>query len=92
MLLAGWARHGGPGSTAWLGLEAADNERGHFWCRLVEAMRFVDPDVGDNTLAALSVGMADVDVAQVLLGELAAIGPTAVVLDNLHVLTEARAH
>ncbi len=86
VLLAGWARHRAPGMTAWLSLEAADNDSSRFWSRLVEALRIVEPDAGNNVLAAQSAGISDMGVARVLVGELAAIGPIAVVLDDLHIL------
>ena len=87
-LLAGWARGRGRGTTAWLGLEAADNESARFWSELVGALRVIAPRMGDNVLMALSAGVSDRRVAEMLVGEMATIGHAVVVLDDLHVLTE----
>ena len=85
VLLAGWARSRA-GRTVWLGLEEADNDPVRFWERMVGALRVVDPGVGDNVLAALSLGVNDAEIAEVLVGELAAIVPSVLVLDDLHLL------
>ena len=67
--LAGWARSRGAGTTAWLGLESADNDPARFWHRLVRALQVVDPDVSDHALRALPAGVTDSRVADVLVGE-----------------------
>ena len=75
------------GTTAWLQLDPVDNEPVRFWPRLVRALQVVDPDVGDNVMAALSAGVSDSLLAEVLVGELAVVRPLVVVLDDLHRLT-----
>ena len=87
VLLAGWARGREAGTTAWLRLDPVDNEPVRFWPRLVRALQVVDPDVGDNVMAALSAGVSDSLLAEVLVGELAVVRPLVVVLDDLHRLT-----
>ena len=87
VLLAGWARGRGAGTTAWLGLQPADNQPVRFWPRLVRALQVVDPDVGANVVTALSAGASDSRVAEVLVAELHVARPIVVVLDDLHQLT-----
>ncbi len=82
--LAGWARSRGAGTTAWLGLESADNDPARFWHRLVRALQVVDPDVSDHALRALPAGVTDSRVADVLVGEFTVAKPVVVVLDDLH--------
>ena len=89
VLLAGWARRREAGTTAWLGLEPDDNDPVRFWSRLVRALQVVDPGVGDHVVTALSAGVSESRVAEVLVGELSEARPVVVVLDDLHRLTRA---
>ena len=86
VLVAGWAGQMAPGTTAYLALDDGDNRPARFWRRLVGALRVVDPDVGDNVLAGLSIGMDDSQLAEVLAAETTIMGPAVLVLDGLEVL------
>ena len=86
VLVAGWAGQMAPGTMAYLALDDGDNKPARFWRRLVGALRVVDPDVGDNVLAGLSIGMDDSQLAEVLAAETTIMGPAVLVLDGLEVL------
>jgi LuxR family maltose regulon positive regulatory protein len=87
-LLADWAGGCGAGMTAWLGLQATDNDRGRFWSRLVAALRPLRIDAGAGALAALSAGESDRRVAEMLVGDLGLIERAVIVLDDFHLLNE----
>ena len=89
VVLAGWARRRAAGTTAWLGLQPADNEAVRFWHRLIRALQVVDPDVGANVVTALSAGASDSRLADVLVAELHVARPMVVVLDDFHQLTRS---
>ncbi len=88
VLVAGWAHQRARDATAYLALETDDNEPHRFWRRLVAALRVVDPEVGDNVLAALAVGMEDAQLAEVLATETALMGPVVIVIDGLQMVTD----
>jgi len=92
-LLTEWARD--RDRVAWLTLDETDDEPNRFWTHAVTALRAAAPDLGQGALAALRVpGVDPLDVAlPSLLNELAAGDARHVlVLDDYHVLADARIH
>jgi LuxR family transcriptional regulator, maltose regulon positive regulatory protein len=79
-------------SFAWLALDATDNDPVKLFEGIVAALRTVEPEIGSEALAAL-VGPAPLAevVLPSLLNELGALRrPLVLVLDDLHVLQNAR--
>lgn len=93
-LLAHWA--GGPEEqprTAWVSLDRADDESVRFWTYVATALCGIDRTIGGRALAALSAPAVDpVTVAvPLLLDDLASSsGAYVLVLDDVHVLHDAR--
>ena len=92
-LLAQWQT--GDARFAWLALDAAENDPVRFWTGVVEAVRTVEPGVGGSALAALrspGAGLIDV-VVPLLINELVELDePLVLVLDDLHLVEDARVH
>jgi LuxR family transcriptional regulator, maltose regulon positive regulatory protein len=93
-LLADWAaRTGFP--TAWLSLDANDNEPQRFLSYVIAAVRTIVPEFGERLQAAIDRGAmppAETMLA-LLVNELAAIdGDLLVVLDDYHAVHNAAVH
>jgi LuxR family maltose regulon positive regulatory protein len=94
-LLAQWQATAGGSRVAWVSLEEGDNDPTRFWVYVVEALRTVEPDVGQATLAALGRPSADLYrvVLPGLLNDLHAVGsPLFLVLDDYHLVTNPACH
>jgi LuxR family transcriptional regulator, maltose regulon positive regulatory protein len=94
-LLAQWCASAGAGTVAWLSLDEGDNDPIRLWIYVVEALRSVEPSVGAGALQALQRASADLCgmVLPGLLNELHAAGcQLALVLDDYHLVTNARCH
>ncbi|MBB3084173.1 LuxR C-terminal-related transcriptional regulator [Geodermatophilus sabuli] len=93
-VLALWAREPEQRPrTAWVSLDASDDEPVRFWTYVLTALRGVDPQVGKRALAALSAPAVEpVAVAlPLLINDLAATsGRYVLVLDDVHVLHDRR--
>ena len=95
-LLSSWASN--PGErvrVAWVSLDESDDEPTRFWTYVLTALRGASDEVSPAALEALAVAGADpVDLAlPILLNELAASSvPHVLVLDDFHVLGNARIH
>src|SRR5207244_166664 len=80
---------------AWLSLDDAENDPVRFWTSVIAAVRTVDPAAGRAAEAALrspDASLTDV-VVPLLINELAARGaPLVLVLDDLHLIADARVH
>ena len=80
---------------AWLSLDEGDNDPAQFWTYVVEALRTVEPELGDELLALLS-GREDTVLELVLpalVNELAGLdGQLVLVLDDYHAITEQNIH
>ena len=97
-LLAQWWRaEQGTRRIAWLSLDDGDDDPVRFWTYVVEALRVVEPGLGDGALGLLQgSGTGDV-LGQVmlpqLLNELDTTGSDLVlVLDDYHLVTNATCH
>jgi LuxR family maltose regulon positive regulatory protein len=96
MLVAQWgasAREERP--VAWLSLEAGDNDPARFWMYVIEALRSVQPGIGEASLAMLRApGVNLVEEAlPALVNELAAVsGQFVLVLDDYHAIEDERIH
>ena len=90
-LLSSWCRREAPGrSFAWVSLDAGDNDPGRFLTYLIEALRTIDPTIGERALAALRAQGASLTdaVLPLLVNELALLQDTVViVLDDYHLVT-----
>ena len=77
------------GATAWLSLDARDNEPALFWSYLVAALQTVAPDLGDDIAA-----QPDTDsVVAALANALTEVpGDIVVVLDDYHAITSTALH
>jgi LuxR family maltose regulon positive regulatory protein len=94
-LLAQWQAAAGKGRAAWVSLDEADNDPTRLWVYIVEALRSVEPDVGEAPLAALAGPSADLYRAVLpgLLNDLQGIGaPLVLVLDDYHLITNPTCH
>jgi LuxR family maltose regulon positive regulatory protein len=95
-LLAEWAAGDGPGAgaTAWLSLDARDNDPALFWTYVVAALRTVVPGVGASALAALQAAPAALEhVVAALLNDLVQRGTEVVlVLDDHHLIESIELH
>jgi LuxR family maltose regulon positive regulatory protein len=80
---------------AWLSLDRDDNDPVRFWTCVIEALRTVEPDLGEEPRAALEAsggGGAGTAVA-LLVNELhALVTPIVVVLDDYHEISEPAIH
>ncbi len=96
-LLAGWladaSRAGRP--TAWVSLDASENEPALFWAYAVAALRKLHPAVGARALALLHAPQppAIASVLTALINDVAALDDDCVlVLDDYHVIEAAAVH
>ncbi|TMM01597.1 MAG: helix-turn-helix transcriptional regulator [Actinobacteria bacterium] len=80
---------------AWLSLDDAENDPVRFWTSVIAAVRTVDPAAGRAAEAALrspDASLTDV-VVPLLINEFATRGaPLVLVLDDLHLIADARVH
>src|SRR4051794_19307859 len=80
---------------AWLSLDREDNDPVRFWTCVIEALRTVEPDLGEEPCAALEAsGGAGADTAVALLVNELHEGetPVVLVLDDYHEVTEPAIH
>ena len=95
-LLAEWARRTRDRQpVAWLTLDETDDEPQRFWTYVVTALMTATRGVGDAALVALRVpGIDPIDVAlPALLNDLSGIdAKQTLILDDYHLLTDARIH
>ncbi len=78
---------------AWVSLTEYDNELGQFWAALIVAISGVVRGFGSGLLPRLLAGVELRRVLIELVDELASLDePLAVVLDDLHVVTDAQIH
>ena len=79
--------------TAWLSLDAGDNDPALFWSYVVAAVRTVAPEVGETALSLLRSSQALESVVASLLNDLAAAAHEVVlVLDDYHAIESAELH
>jgi len=79
----------GPRATAWLALDAGDNDPATFWTYVIAALRSVAPDVGTNALGLLQEAQPPPIqvVLTTLLNDLGAADTDGVLLlDDYHVI------
>ncbi|MGB8384083.1 MAG: LuxR C-terminal-related transcriptional regulator [Dermatophilaceae bacterium] len=95
-LLGQWVGHlDASCAVAWVSLDDADDEPVRFWTYVLTALQRVAPAVAEGPLRVLGApGVDPLDVAlPLLLNALAAVNePHVLVLDDYHVLTDARLH
>ena len=95
-LLAEWARRTRDRQpVAWLTLDETDDEPQRFWTYVVTALLTTTPGLGDAALVALRVpGIDPIDVAlPALLNDLSGTdAKQTLILDDYHMLTDARIH
>jgi LuxR family transcriptional regulator, maltose regulon positive regulatory protein len=95
-LLAGWARRTRDRQpVTWLTLDETDDEPQRFWTYVVTALLRTTPGLGDAALVALRVpGIDPIDVAlPALLNDLSGTdAKQTLILDDYHLLTDARIH
>jgi len=88
-LVGSWIKKRGFPS-AWLTLDAYDNDPTRFWTYAISALRSFDPAIGKTSLASLSAPNppAFQHLLTPLINDLAALaGPCVLVLDDFHLLT-----
>jgi LuxR family maltose regulon positive regulatory protein len=81
--------------AAWVSLDAADNDVARFWTYVFAALESVDPGLGDVPRQALQSPQPPPvsSLLTVLLNDLSAVGePLTLVLDDFHVIENARIH
>ncbi len=81
-------------STAWLSLDASDNDPAQFCSYLVAAVQMIAPEVGETALSVLRSSPSAVETAvAMLLNDLESIAESVVVvLDDYHVIESAELH
>ena len=81
-------------STAWLSLDARDNDAAVFWSYLIAALRTVVPDVGEEASALLQSDPSALEsVVVALVNDLDALATdVVVVLDDYHVIESNDVH
>jgi len=80
-------------STAWLSLDARDNDPTVFWSYVIAALRTVAPDAGQGALSLLRSSQPLEPVVGSLLNDLAGLaGEVMLVLDDYHVIESAPLH
>ncbi len=90
VLLAQWAATRPELAVVWLPLTAADDDPVRFSQRLLSGLAALDPDVADIVpLVALHGGGLGTPVLEALGTVLAVLPETAIVLDDLHLLSNA---
>jgi ATP/maltotriose-dependent transcriptional regulator MalT len=91
-LLAEWfgERDGEDRSTAWLSLDARDNDPAVFWSYVVAALQAVAPAVGETAMSLLHSSQSLESVVAALLNDLGELTSDVVlVLDDYHVIESA---
>jgi LuxR family maltose regulon positive regulatory protein len=79
--------------TAWLSLDARDNDPIVFWSYVIAAVQTTVPDVGQDALALLRSSQPHESVVAALVNDLAGISDDVVlVLDDYHVIESAQLH
>jgi LuxR family maltose regulon positive regulatory protein len=93
-LLTEWLTSADRRATAWLSLDARDNDPSTFWTYLIAALQTAVPDLGTGAHALLQEPHASLDeVLATLVNELdAAPDDLVVVLDDYHVVTLPNVH
>jgi LuxR family maltose regulon positive regulatory protein len=95
-LLAAWCQTGTPaGRCAWLALDLLDNDPTTFWTYLIEALRRIEPDHFDRSLATLGLPGSSLTrvVLPQLINELWALEqPLTLILDDYHVISDRECH
>ncbi len=88
MLLAQWAGVSGERPTAWLTIETADNDAVRFAHRLVDAVRTIDPTIGETALEQVeTTGLAaGDDFVSALVEELSDLPDSTLLIEDLHLL------
>lgn len=93
-LLSRWA-HEHAHSTAWLSLDARDNDPSRFWTHLITALQSLFPTVGERSEQLLS-SPRDFDAEQMiesLVSDFAGVSPpAALILDDLHLIEAPAVH
>ena len=80
-------------STAWLSLDASDNDPALFWSYVIAAVRTVLPDVGQGALSLLRSAQPLQAVVASLLNDLAGLaGEVVIVLDDYHLVGATELH
>ena len=80
-------------STAWLSLDARDNDPALFWSYVVAAVRTVVPDAGQGALSLLRSSQPLESVVASLINDLADLtGDLVLVLDDYHVIAAVDLH
>jgi LuxR family transcriptional regulator, maltose regulon positive regulatory protein len=88
-LLVEWAADLPLGSTAWLGLEEADNEPPRFWAHLRAALQCVGPALGRDLLAGLDgPGVNAAAEIDGLLEDVKEMPPAVLVVDDFHLIKD----
>src|SRR5215210_583749 len=89
--LSGDAHH--DRSTAWLSLDAGDNDPALFWSYVIAAVRTVVPDAGQGALSLLRSSQPLEAVGASMVNDLADLpGGLVVVLDDYHLIGAAELH
>jgi len=94
-LLADWfAGTGGDGvATAWVSLDARDNDASVFWSYIIAAVQCIVPDGGERAGSLLRSSQPLESVVAALLNDLANVADDVVlVLDDYHVIESAALH
>jgi LuxR family maltose regulon positive regulatory protein len=92
-LLAGWIEAAADEArTAWLSLDAGDNDPAVFWTYVVAALQTARPDVGEDALTRLRAAQPMTSVVSALLNDLAPSGEVLLVLDDYHVIESGDVH
>ncbi len=95
MLVAQWQASEPEDRSAWLSLDAGDNDPARFWIYVIEALRSALPGFGDAALAMLRApGIALVDDALLeLINEFVGVaGQKVLVMDDYHAIDDERIH
>src|SRR4051812_6490051 len=82
---------------AWLSLDREDNDPVRFWTCVIEALRTIEPDIGEESCAALEApgggGAGTGTAVTLLVNELHALErPLVLVLDDYHEVSEPAIH
>src|SRR4051812_3013816 len=97
-MLAEWLADGGlrGRATAWLSLDARDNDPALFWSYVIAALRTVVPEAGQEALTRLRSSQPWAAVVSSLINDLATLtddnGEVVVVLDDYHVIAALELH
>jgi len=87
------ALHGDGRACAWLQIDAADDDPVRFWRYLTAAVGSVHPHIELAVQPLVPTTAADPELLVArLVNLLAEAGPTALVLDDYHLITDARTH